>query len=192
VGAVGNNNVGVSGVCWNVKLVPLKINDTITGVGNVTGRVIEAITYAGANNIHILNFSWWNFSDDPGLRDAINRYPGLFVCIAGNGDSNINPNRSPNYPGSFSLGNLITVGAIKANGQRPTVTDWGYDLYGNPKGSNYGSTTVDLFAPGDGILSTIPGGNLRRMVWHFHGRAFRGRGRGVDKNDRSRVIPAGD
>ena len=157
VGAVGNNYTGVAGVAWNVKLVPLKINNTTTGQGNVAGRVIDAITYAVNNHIPILNFSWGGFSDSFGFKNAIDSYTGLFVCSAGNNDKNINLGYNPRYPASWVLDNKLTVGAIKSNGQRPTVADWGYND-GKPQGSNYGSTTVDLFAPGDGIYSTVPGG----------------------------------
>jgi len=134
VGAVGNNGIGISGVAWNVKLVPLKISGS-------TVEVISAINYAKNNGIPILNFSWWNFPYDGAFLNAITGYSGLFVCIAGNADKDID--NTPNYPGSYIVNNIITVGASNNNN-----TKW--------VDSNYGATAVDLFAPGENIISTFP------------------------------------
>jgi hypothetical protein len=152
VGAVGNNSIGVSGVCWSVGLVPLKI-----GGIDVTNTVIDAIGYAASNGIGILNLSWWNFQNDPALRNAIANYTGLFVCIAGNGN-NTNIDLYPNYPGSFSGNNIITVGAIDDNGNRSSF-------------SNYGVSSVDLFAPGTSIYSTSSSGSyvyMSGLPWRLH------------------------
>ena len=143
VGAVGNT-LGISGVARKISLVPMKFNGDI-------GDVQSALTDAETNNIRIVNMSWWDFPNNPILRNAINTFDGLFVCIAGNGDTDIET--KPNYPASFNLDNMIVVGAIKSDSSRPTVSDWGYDEKGMPIGSNYGSNTVDLFAPGDNIYS---------------------------------------
>lgn len=143
VGAVGDNGIGVVGVNKSVSLVPLKISNT----NSLTDELlIKAINYAQglwgtSTQIDILNFSGWNFPNSSILSKAINDYSGLFVCIAGNGYSNIDS--KPNYPGSYSKDNLITVGAIDSNGNKSNF-------------SNYGKTSVDIFAPGGNILSTYP------------------------------------
>lgn len=136
VGAVGNNNQGISGVCWNVSLVPLKFNGSVS-------QVSEALTYAMENDISIVNMSWWNFPDDPVLSQAIRNYTGLFVCIAGNAGTDID--NTKNYPASFKHSNMIVVGSSDSNDQKAGS-------------SNYGVNTVDLFAPGDNIYSTVPNG----------------------------------
>jgi subtilisin family serine protease len=157
-GGVGKNNTGISGVCWNVNLVPLKIGDTTTGNSSTSGSIIHAINYAKTSNIPILNFSWSSSDNDLGVRDAIACYSGLFVCPAGNGtnnngigknNDNINTreypadwtaDRPPAYP---TLTNLISVGSIDNNGSQSSFSNWG-------------ERTVDLFAPGGEILSTYP------------------------------------
>ena len=146
VGAVGNT-IGISGVSRRVSLVPLKFN------GNI-GDIQLALTDAERNDIKIVNMSWWNFPNNPILKNAIDNYDGLFVCIAGNACTNIDDN--PNYPSSYKLENMIVVSAIKSDSSIPTANDWGYDQNGVPQGSNYGENTVNLFAPGDNIYSTIP------------------------------------
>lgn len=135
-GAVGNNSLGISGVCWNVNLVPLKFNGTVS-------QVSEALTYAMQNDISIVNMSWWNFPNDPALSQAISNYTGLFVCISGNAGTNIDD--TPNYPASFKHQNMIVVGSTDSNDSMSSS-------------SNYGKSTVDLFAPGVDIYSTVPTG----------------------------------
>ena len=109
-----------------------------------------SLQYAENNNIKIINASFY-FTDnqrnpapyDPDCYTAISNYDGLLVCGAGN--DGIDTDITPRYPASYNLPNVISVGAINENGGR---CSW----------SNYGATTVNLFAPGDHILSTFPTG----------------------------------
>ena len=148
VGAIGTNAGSVAGVAWNVSLVPLRVATTSAAGGITTANAINAINYASSQwdipgeRIHILNFSAWGFPNSSALKAAIDDYRGLFVCISGNGNgANINVNEKPNYPGSFNCSSQITVGSVSNNG---AVSSF----------SNIGSTAVDVFAPGDIILST--------------------------------------
>ncbi len=134
IGAKGNNGTGVTGVCWNVSLVPLRISGG-------TDQVISAIKYAKINKIPILNHSWWNYSNDEALKTAIESYSGLYVCIAGNAGQNIDI--IPNYPASFNCDNMISVANATS-------------LYTLNSNSNFGVSTVDIAAPGTNILSTVP------------------------------------
>ena len=153
VGAVGNNSRGVSGVCWNVTLVPLQVVIPSTGKLHVPA-VTAAIHYATQNHIPILNYSGGGTSNNSAREDAIRQYPGLFVCSAGNDGNNNNNSATPYYPANHDLKNLIAVGSIDRNGNKSSF-------------SNFGATKVDLFAPGgagpgypdsEQILSTVPGG----------------------------------
>lgn len=157
IGAVGNNNTGVAGVCWNVKIMAVKIMDA-NGDQSLSS-MIPGIEYAINKGAKVINASWgW----DPGvplvflqpLYDAIAaaRNSGvIFVAAAGNNYGNNNDNL-PVYPASFDLDNIISVMAT-------TDTDQ-MSYY-----SNYGLMSVDLGAPGGdirfgdagGILSTLPG-----------------------------------
>jgi len=151
VGAVGNNYTGISGVSWNVKLVPLKIS-------GYDSEIIDAINYAKNNYIPILNLSWSGPGNNNALLTAINGYSGLFVCSAGNGDSNgigYNIGTTKIYPASWSSpsNRIITVGATNSDDTRVSF-------------SNFSSTSVDIFAPGgenvnvsgEYILSTYKSG----------------------------------
>jgi hypothetical protein len=57
--------------------------------------------------------------------------------------ANRNIDVTVNYPSGYNLDNIISVGAIASNGDRASF-------------SNYGATSVDIFAPGDGIWSSVP------------------------------------
>lgn len=135
IGAVGNNSIGVTGVCWNVKLASLKIGNANFNLA----AAIKAIDYANNNNIHILNSSWGGRIYSPSLKFAIDNYDGLFIASAGNSSSN--NDIYPVYPASFDCVNIITVAAVD---QYDILTPF----------SNYGAVSVDFAAPGADILST--------------------------------------
>ena len=75
------------------------------------------------------------------MYSAIAAYDGLFVAGAGNNANNNGIN--PFYPAAYDLPNIISVGATDSSDNR-----WYY--------SNYGANSVDIFAPGSMIWSTIP------------------------------------
>ena len=141
IGAIGDNNVGVVGVNWNVTMVPLKIQ--LIGPFVCIVAAIEAITYATNHTIPILNFSVSGFGHTFSIRRAVINYPGLFVWSAGN--DNVNLDLSASAP-VFQIPNLISVGSTTFHDTRSFF-------------SNFGEHTVNIFAPGSNILSTIPGDN---------------------------------
>lgn len=145
IGAAGNNGVGVSGVNWNVTMVSLRVfkNNGSGGGTGTTAWLRDGINYAQNNNISILNHSGGGYTDDQSVLAAVNNYTGLFVCSAGNDSYNTDINGIPHYPSSYTCDNLISVGASDSSDNIVSF-------------SNYGKTSVDLFAPGSGILSTYP------------------------------------
>jgi subtilisin family serine protease len=148
IGAEGNNATGISGVCWNVKIMPLKFLDA-QGVGLVSDEV-EAIEYAINNGAHIINASFGDPTYSGLEMDAIGeaQYAGLlFITAAGNEGAHID--RNPVYPAAYTLDNIISVTASNQNDELPL---W----------ANYGDVGVDVAAPGENIYSTIPG---RTVVW---------------------------
>ena len=143
IGAVGNNGIGVTGVDWNVKIMPLKAFDS-SGSAYISD-IISAIQYATIMHVDIMSNSWSGASgNDQALKDAIgaaNNAGILFVAAASNygQDNDINPA----YPASYNFTNIISVAAT--------------DRYDNlAYFSNYGANSVDLGAPGVYILSTYP------------------------------------
>ncbi len=165
IGAAGNNAVGVVGVNWKVKIMPLKFL-TGTGSGSLSAA-IAAIAYANSFGVNLTNNSWGGRSRSQALEDAIrsaHQANSLFVAAAGN-DGTDN-DATANYPSNYDVPNVLAVAAIDHKGDRAL---WGSGggtpgLCGcngggggtNPLGSNFGATTVDLGAPGKDILSTTP------------------------------------
>jgi subtilisin family serine protease len=62
-------------------------------------------------------------------------------CLAA--ADNLNNDITPTYPHALDSDNIISVGSITSSGSRSSF-------------SNYGQNTVDLFAPGSNIYSSIP------------------------------------
>jgi subtilisin family serine protease len=157
IGGVGGNGKGVAGICWKVKLLNAKFLGTN---GGTTANAIKAVDYftqlktrpTNPVNIVATNNSWGGGGYSQGLRDAIERANAaniLFVAAAGN--SSLNIDVTPSYPASYNNDNIITVASITSTGALSSF-------------SNYGSASVDLGAPGEGILSTVPVKSGRKIV----------------------------
>lgn len=153
LGAQGNNNIGISGVMWHSNLVSLRIDNNVTNLEDPNG-LINAINYASSNNIRILNFSggfykYGNSNDEitdsqiTSLENALDNYDGLLICAAGNDDTEIgfNNNQVRIYPQVIECDNIIVVGASNKLNNKTYF-------------SNYSSSYVDVFAPGDELKST--------------------------------------
>jgi subtilisin family serine protease len=142
IGAVGNNSLGIAGVNWRVKIMPLRISSD-SGSGT-TSAIFKAINYAVNHGAKIINLSYTFSLPETLVKTAIenaNNKGVLFIGISGNNGKNIDTN--PIYPASYKLPNMITVGAsYTSDGLRAT--------------SNYGVETVHLAAPGSSILTTAP------------------------------------
>ncbi len=140
IAAAQNNGIGVSGVAPGAKVMPLQALDA-SGSGTLDD-VASAFAYAGQNNIKIVNASLGGPSSSQTLEQAVIDYPNtLYVVAAGNNATNNDGSSTPFYPCDLPEANLICVGASDQTDQPAYF-------------SNYGSTSVDLFAPGVNILST--------------------------------------
>ena len=148
--AEGDNALGVTGVCWTARIMPLRFLDA-NGKGTVADE-ISAIDYAVANGAHIINASFGGDAFTQAEYDAISRANSegiLFIAAAGN--ESFNNDEILFYPASHTLPNIISVAA----------TDQDDNLCWF---SNYGATTVDVGAPGVHIYSTRPG--IRYQYMH--------------------------
>ncbi|MCW5777071.1 MAG: S8 family serine peptidase, partial [Phycisphaeraceae bacterium] len=164
IGAVGNNGIGITGVAWDVSILPIKVADRF---GNLSASAIVAaheyltmmITDYG-HNIVASNNSYGAFAPSfyldefpEGLfseRSAIEAFiaaGGTFVASAGN-DANDNDANFTSFPASYPIPGLISVAA--------TAPDDSLAIF-----SNYGAQTVDLAAPGVAPGSLAPGGGTQ-------------------------------
>jgi len=151
IGAVGNNDKGVVGVNWKVRLVGLKFLNS--GGSGYDADAIECINYAIALknngvNIRVLSNSWGGGGYSQGLYDAIdatNQAGILFVAAAGN--DGLDTESNPHYPSSYDNVNILAVASTDSEDKLSSFSNGA---------SNYGSTSVDIGAPGSSILSTTP------------------------------------
>jgi uncharacterized repeat protein (TIGR01451 family) len=148
IGAVGNNGEGVTGVCWNAKIMALNISHYMSGNwGIFVSNAVEGIEYAVNKGAKVLSNSWGSYQYSQSLKDSIedaNTAGVLFIAAAGN-DSRNNDSPNPFYPASYNCNNIISVMATDNNDEKAS---W----------SNYGANSVDLAAPGTAILSCVLNG----------------------------------
>lgn len=157
IAAASNNNIGVAGIAWNAKIMPLRV---LGKRGGTDRDIAQAIRYAAGlptdpptpthEKADIINMSLGGPNFSATVQTAINDARAanvIVVAAAGNENSN-----KPSYPAAYD--NVISVSAV------------GFDLKRAPY-SNFG-TTIDIAAPGgdtsidrngdgfaDGVLSTL-------------------------------------
>lgn len=154
IGATGNNGVGVVGVNWTTRLLACKFLSA-SGSG-ATSDAVACLDYVKQMkdrgvNVVATNNSWGGGGYSRALVDAIDaqRESGiLFIAAAGN--SSYDVDRGGIYPAGLFLPNLV---AVAATTDRDALADF----------SNFGHRSVHLGAPGDGIVSTVPGGGYASL-----------------------------
>ena len=165
VGAKGNNGISVTGVNWNVKLMPL------AGSSGTTSIVLEAYGYA---------------LDQRAIYDSSGGLSGAFVVAT---NSSFGVNNADCSSGNYSLWNdmydalgqygILSCGAtmninsnVDVTGDVPTGCESDYMISvtnttrndAKNSGAAYGLTTIDLGAPGTQVLSTYTGGGTSNLT----------------------------
>jgi subtilisin family serine protease len=154
IGALRDNNIGVKGVASQVKLMIIRV---VPDGDERDKDVANGIRYAVDNGARVINMSFGkSFSPGKKYVDEAVRYAAskdvLLVHASGNDASDNDKVR--NYPNPWYEGTStrepawLEVGAISSSGNVASF-------------SNYGVKTVDLFAPGVEIYSTMPGGEYK-------------------------------
>ncbi|MGD0537187.1 MAG: Ig-like domain-containing protein [Verrucomicrobiota bacterium] len=141
IGGVGNNGLGVAGVCWQVSLMALKAFDQ-DGNGSLD-QVIAAIHYAVANGARVINASWGTPDVSQSLEEAVaEAHAAGLVVVAAAGN-----NQTANLPFPAAYAQVVSVGALDNQDHRAFF-------------SNYGPG-VTVAAPGVNIYSTAPGNRFQ-------------------------------
>jgi subtilisin family serine protease len=150
IGAAGNNLLGLTGVNWNVRLMTIKIYSA-SGTDTTSAMLVNAYNYVRLMkergvNIRVTNNSYGGCQEacgyDQATKDAIDALgdAGILNVFAA-GNNNRNTDSLPFYPGSYDSPSILNVANSNQTDTRAGT-------------SNYGVTTVDIAAPGTGILST--------------------------------------
>lgn len=141
IGALGNNSTGVTGVSWNTKIMPVRVLNA-AGSGT-TANIAAGVTYAAQNGAQVINMSLGGTGYSQTFYDAIAtaRTAGVLVVVAAGNSTNNNDGGTHFYPCDYDLDNIICVAATDQNDALASF-------------SNYGTTSVDVAAPGVNIYST--------------------------------------
>lgn len=150
IGAVGNNGIGVAGVNWNVSIMPIQVCSS-NGCPQVA--IVNGIYKAADSGARVINMSLGTSA--PGvdtcspsqdthkaIQYAISK--GVTVVVAAGNDS-----RDASQVAPASCQGVITVGASTQGDGMANFTNFG--------------STVEISAPGVGIVSTVPGGGYKAL-----------------------------
>ena len=139
IGANADNGIGVAGVAPDATVLPIKV---FSGATAYESDIADGFAYAGSHGIPVVNASLGGYGTSAVINNAMATYPNtLYVVAAGNNGTDNDV--QPVTPCVSSLANVLCVGAS-------TISDTKAWF------SNYGASTVDLFAPGQAIFSTYP------------------------------------
>ena len=152
--AASNNHIGVVGLAYNVKLMPIK-------AGMASGfftqsQIAEGILYAYNNGADVINMSFGGSASTIAVQDALETAYTRCVLVAAAGNDGA-PNEGllarPTYPAALSY--VMGVMSVDMRGVESGFTN--YDV------AAYNSVEYEVYAPGSQILSTIPGN--RYATW---------------------------
>jgi subtilisin family serine protease len=156
IGAVRSNNLGIKGVADNVKIMAIR---TVPDGDERDKDVANSIRYAVDNGAKIINMSFGkSYSWDKKIVDEAVKYAVskdvLLVHAAGNDGKNTE--KDDNVPNRlFADSTGVTMGTAEG-WIEVGASSWKNDEDLVASFSNYGGKSVDVFAPGVKINSTLP------------------------------------
>ncbi len=171
-GAEANNGIGIAGVSWGAKIMPIKVFQS-NGIGYFS-QIAEGMWYAAQNGCTVFSNSWSSGGESMTIRLAMEYAysKGLIVAAAGNMNYKTDlpfppwPPYQPNYPACYNW--VLGVEATDQSGNNawfsnfdptgPVISD------GRPYGSMYWNDydyNYEMRAPGVSFISTVPNGQYR-------------------------------
>lgn len=146
--AARNNNVGVVGVAYNTKIMPIKAamhNGTLN-----QADIAESVLYAYEMGAEVINMSFGGTACSIAVQDALAVAYTRCVLVASAGNSGA-PNEGlyaiPNYPAALSY--VLGVMSVDQYGVESSFSN--YDVVA------FNGVEYELYAPGESIMSTMPG-----------------------------------
>jgi subtilisin family serine protease len=133
-------NGEVDGICQTAKVLEVKVADAEGRLAD--SDIVDGFNYAVQKGAKVVNASFGGPGNSSAFKKAIQAAPGTLLVVAAGNDGTSN-DTTPSYPANYGLPNIIVVAASDAQDQLTSF-------------SNYGPKTVNLAAPGLGILSTTP------------------------------------
>ena len=156
--AAANNKEGVVGIAYNTKIMAIKAGDA-SGFF-LQNNVAKAVIYAYENGADVINMSFGGSESSIAVKDALETTYGRCVLVASAGNSGYPnegtdhyPSGAPNYPAAYSF----VLGVMSA-GQDHTES-----VFSNWDSVLYNSVEYEVYAPGEQILSTLPGDRYAKL-----------------------------
>ena len=149
--AAANNHIGVVGLAYNVKLMPIKAG-MASGFFNQS-QIAKGILYAYNNGADVINMSFGGSASTIAVQDALETAYTRCVLVAAAGNDGMPNEGFPTYPAALSY--VMGVMSVDMRGVESGFTN--YDV------AAYNSVEYEVYAPGSQILSTIPGN--RYATW---------------------------
>jgi subtilisin family serine protease len=133
--ARGNNGLGVSGMGWNMKIMPVRVSNS-TGGGSSSSALAAGARWAADNGARVVSTSY------SGVSNSTNQTTGaylrarnvLYFFAAGNSNTNLT---------TFDHADVTVIGATDQNDAKASFSSYG--------------PGADLFAPGVSIFATYNG-----------------------------------
>jgi subtilisin family serine protease len=150
LGAKGDNDIGIAGMVWNVKILPLVVLDG-NGEGSVDD-ILSAIRYAVSQGASVINLSLTSYDEDPRLDELVRNVSAagvVLVAATGNGEdlSGINIDTLPTYPACSDADDakesVLGVSGTDTLDQRAPY-------------ANFGKRCTDISAPAQDLFGARP------------------------------------
>ncbi len=150
VGALSNNGIGVASLCWQCKIMPVKVLDAV-GSGSYS-ELADGIVWAADRGAKVISMSLSGVDDSSALRSAVQyaRNKGaVLTSAAGNDGCDCR-----SFPASFP--EVISVGASGTTDARASYSNYGSWVDVAAPGSNYTTTMAGAYASFSGTSSATP------------------------------------
>ncbi|MCU0849372.1 MAG: S8 family serine peptidase [Spirochaetes bacterium] len=160
IGAVGNNGTGTAGICWNVKIMAVRVTDALGYTDSAT--ISRGIDFAVQNGARVINLSLGGPLDplspgDLNLYEALERSKAAgAVAVAAAGNEGRDNDSVKTVPCDFKMANQFFISGkwVKKSGLDNLICVAALDQnFSMASFTNYGTESVDLGAPGTNIVS---------------------------------------
>lgn len=143
--AADNNFKGIIGVAFNTRIMSVK-------AGMSSGyfhqdAIAKAILYAYNNGADVINMSFGGSACSIAVQDALEKAYTRCVLVASAGNDGMPNEWAPNYPAALPY--VLGVMSVDRSGVESSFTNYDSIAYNNVE--------YELYAPGENIVSTIPG-----------------------------------